>query len=354
VIARVAAAIALVGGVAGWAATDRTVTVVVDGAATTVHTHAPDVRALLVRTGATVREHDEVEPALDSAVPDGGHVHLDRGRLLVLTIDGRRREVWVTARSVGDALDRLGISTDRMRMTASRSHRLPLEGMTVDLSSEKRVVLVADRRKSALTTFAATVADLLAERGVQLGSRDRTSVPVASPLPNGATVTVTRIVVRTVTRTATVKAEVQTRKNPAVLVNTEKVLDEGRDGKARQTVEMTYTDGTLVSTRVVAATTLIQPKTRVVEVGSKPFPKNASGLNWAALAQCESGGNPRAVSAGGTYHGLYQFSVSTWQSVGGTGVPSQASADEQTYRAQVLYDRGGAGQWPVCGSKLFT
>jgi len=81
---------------------------------------------------------------------------------------------------------------------------------------------------------------------------------------------------------------------------------------------------------------------------------SADNLNWAALAQCESGGNPRAIGGGGAYRGLYQFMMSTWQSVGGVGDPINASAGEQTYRAQLLYRRSGAGQWPRCGSRLFT
>jgi soluble lytic murein transglycosylase-like protein len=77
----------------------------------------------------------------------------------------------------------------------------------------------------------------------------------------------------------------------------------------------------------------------------------ADGLNWAALAQCESSGNPRAVNPNGHY-GLYQFSLSTWRSVGGSGNPIDASPAEQTYRAKVLYKKAGAGQWS-CGHHLF-
>lgn len=77
-----------------------------------------------------------------------------------------------------------------------------------------------------------------------------------------------------------------------------------------------------------------------------------SGLNWGALAACESGGNASVVSANGLYHGLYQFDAQTWQSVGGSGVASQASAAEQTQRAQMLYDQRGSSPWPVCGSRL--
>ena len=62
-----------------------------------------------------------------------------------------------------------------------------------------------------------------------------------------------------------------------------------------------------------------------------------------AIARCESRGDPRAISAGGTYRGKYQFSFSTWQSVGGEGDPAAASETEQDRRAAVLYRTGGAG-----------
>jgi hypothetical protein len=69
----------------------------------------------------------------------------------------------------------------------------------------------------------------------------------------------------------------------------------------------------------------------------------------SSIAQCESHGNPRAISPGGTYRGKYQFSFSTWASVGGSGDPAAASETEQDRRAAMLYRTGGPGHWPVCG-----
>ena len=68
-----------------------------------------------------------------------------------------------------------------------------------------------------------------------------------------------------------------------------------------------------------------------------------------AIAACESGGDPTAVSAGGTYRGLYQFDQATWESVGGTGDPAAASPAEQSMRAAILYSQSGSSPWPVCG-----
>ena len=68
-----------------------------------------------------------------------------------------------------------------------------------------------------------------------------------------------------------------------------------------------------------------------------------------SIAACESNGNARAISAGGRYRGKYQFSFSTWRSVGGKGDPAAASETEQDRRAAILYRTGGPGHWPVCG-----
>ena len=66
------------------------------------------------------------------------------------------------------------------------------------------------------------------------------------------------------------------------------------------------------------------------------------------IAECESGGNPRAVSSGGQYRGKYQFSLSTWRNIGGEGDPVEAPEDEQDRLALKLYRRAGAAPWPNC------
>jgi hypothetical protein len=67
------------------------------------------------------------------------------------------------------------------------------------------------------------------------------------------------------------------------------------------------------------------------------------------IAQCESGGDPSAVSADGHYFGKYQFSRATWRRMGGRGNPARASEAEQDQRAAALYRQEGTAPWPVCG-----
>ena len=103
---------------------------------------------------------------------------------------------------------------------------------------------------------------------------------------------------------------------------------------------------------VIRRTLVRDPHPRRVLVGRTAYSvPGADGLNWGALANCESGGNPHAVNPAG-YYGLYQFDTGTWRSVGGSGLPSSASAAEQTYRAKRLYQQRGRSPWPTCGRLL--
>jgi hypothetical protein len=66
------------------------------------------------------------------------------------------------------------------------------------------------------------------------------------------------------------------------------------------------------------------------------------------IAQCESGGNPRAVSADGTYRGKYQFDQETWEAMGGTGDPAEAPESVQDRLAVKLYNQRGSAPWGRC------
>ncbi len=66
------------------------------------------------------------------------------------------------------------------------------------------------------------------------------------------------------------------------------------------------------------------------------------------IAQCESGGDPTAISPDGTYRGKYQFDRSTWAAYGRAGDPARASEAEQDRRALKLYNARGTSPWPNC------
>jgi LysM repeat protein len=80
-------------------------------------------------------------------------------------------------------------------------------------------------------------------------------------------------------------------------------------------------------------------------------PAVSGGSVWDSLAACESGGN-WAINTGNGFYGGLQFTLSSWQAVGGSGYPNQASREEQIARAEMLKARQGWGAWPACSAKL--
>lgn len=112
-------------------------------------------------------------------------------------------------------------------------------------------------------------------------------------------------------------------------------------------------------TTTTTATTSPPPTTTTTE----PVPETASESNamesgngdgdpndyasWDRLAQCESGGN-WSINTGNGYYGGIQFSLSSWQAVGGTGYPHEHSRETQIAMGQRLHAQGGWSHWPGC------
>ncbi|HWH28170.1 MAG TPA: ubiquitin-like domain-containing protein [Mycobacteriales bacterium] len=355
--------LALLAGTVAWTLTGTTVALAVDGEVQEVDLRGGTVADVLEAADLTVGEHDSLVPSADTPVEDGDRVVLRRGRPLTLTVDGEERTVWVTALSVEEALGQLDLRQSGLFLSASRSRSIPLDGLSLDIRTPKALKIVADGQTRPVTSAAANVGAAVAEAGITLGQHDRVTPGAAAPLTPGLTILVQRVKIEQVTEQVAVPAPVERREDPDLAKGTTRVIEAGSAGLARRTTEVTYVDGTVESRKVVAEQRLREPTTRIVAVGTKAVttssgPRQSTGdvdsLNWAALANCESGGNPRAVSSTGKYRGLYQFSMTTWQSVGGQGDPIDNSAAEQTYRAKILYKRSGAGQWPHCGKYLFT
>ena len=348
----------LVGGTLAFFVAQKSVTLTVDGQVRHVGTYADTVGEVLDEEGLSPPRTTSLLPAAGDAVRDGDTVVLNRARPLELTVDGVSREVYVTALSVDEALGQLGYRADDLVLSASRSERLPLRGHGADdHHAQGRSSSSPTARSAVVTTTAATAGDLLAEQGIAL-SADRPDQPL--PRPGAA--------------------------RPHAAAGLPGAGDRGRrDHRDRRTSEVETPDPERLrgrrdrdhaGRRRPAGHPLPRhrhrrrrdrprgprrrpsprPVTEQVTVGTKPRAgqraRSADGLNWAALAQCESGGNPRAVNAGG-YYGLYQFSLQH------LGVASAARATRR--RVARRADRPGAdrcttaaapGQWG-CGCHLF-
>ncbi len=354
---------AVVGASVLYATLDKTVTLSVDGKTSEVHAFSKTVGDLLKNQGIAVSSKDIVAPAMSSTVGEGDTVVVRYARPLTLTVDGNKRTYWTTETSVDRALSALGVRAEGASLSASRSQRIDRAGLDMWLSTPKQVTVIADGKKRKLTTVAPTVAALLTEQQLTVSSLDKLSTVPTAALREGSVVKLTRIEKKRVTKTESVSYAVTRKKTSTLYTGTTKVVKKGQPGKRAAVYDLVLTDGKVTKRTLVSSSVKDKPVAQIVQVGTKAKPVSRSsggggtpsggGLNWGALAECESGGNPNAVNAAG-YYGLYQFSLSTWRSVGGSGNPTDASSGEQTRRAQILYGRTGASSWPSCGPRLFS
>ena len=94
------------------------------------------------------------------------------------------------------------------------------------------------------------------------------------------------------------------------------------------------------------ATTIATVFTSAVFFTAGSASADPSADDWYQLRMCEST-NRYDINTGNGYYGAYQFDQPTWNSVGGSGRPDQATPAEQDYRALILYRNRGWGPW-VC------
>jgi resuscitation-promoting factor RpfB len=349
--------VALGGAATAFATMDKTIRLDVDGQHFTVRTFASDVAGVLRKANLTLGTHDTVAPDPSAPVRDGSEVIVRHGRLLRLMLDGQPRDVWVTALSVSDALDQLGLADRGSWLSVSRSLTIPRRGLSFDLREPQRVTLLVDGKRLVRRTTAPTVAAFLHQQHVHVHRLDKVSAPRTQYPMSGLVVTVDRIQQRIVKRSLAIPFRTKHVRTASLYIGESSVTRHGEPGVRLNTYRLTWKNKRLVRQRLMQSNLKSRPVAEIVAVGTTPRPKYApyhDGLNWSALAQCESGGNPREVSSNGEYHGLYQFTMSAWASVGGEGDPIDASSSEQTYRAQLLYRRSGDGVWPVCGHYLYT
>ncbi len=338
-----------------------TVELRVDGRPEAIKTRADSVAELLSAQGITLVPDDFVAPAADAELEDGTAVEVRFSRELTVEIDGVETTGSTRALLIGDALTELGIPIDGAAVSPPLNNGVPRTGARVRVVTAKPVTLVVGGVPQPVTSNAETVGDLLAAENVVVGANDTLVPPSGTSVTPGMTVTVNRIRIETEVRSEPIPHQTKRTDDGDLTVGTTKVTTDGVDGESEVTYQMIYTNGELTSETVESSTVVKEPVTELVRVGTKPAPAvdpgvspggEAAGLNWGALAQCESSGNPKAVNPAG-YYGLYQFSLPTWRSVGGTGNPVDASVEEQTMRAQILYNKAGVGQWPHCGPRLY-
>jgi uncharacterized protein YabE (DUF348 family) len=383
---------ALVLGLVSFVGANKTVALTVDGETQSVQTFGGTVADVLAASNISLADRDEVTPSLEAQIQDGTAIEVNRSKAVNVSIDGVDRVVHTTGMTVADILAQLKVEGasdvslgDQMQLASLST---PLE-----ISTPKTVALTVDGKTRKLTTTVETVGALLAESKVKLDKDDELSAKKAAKVSDGLKLKVVRVATKTTTGTQAIANGKKTVEDDSLLEGKTKVLEAGSDGVRTLSYKVVTKDGKTVSKKLVGSKVTTKAVDTKIAVGTKEKPKpvvksapaksatsapkasapkastpkaaasssggttasasNVSG-SWAALAKCESGGN-WAINTGNGYYGGLQFSLSSWQGVGGTqyaAYPHQATPAQQIAAAEKLRASGGWGHWPACSAKL--
>ena len=389
----------LVGGTGAVVTMNKPVTLEVNGQAEEIRTFGGTVGDILDSHEIDVDKRDQVKPGVGTKVDRDMTITVNTAKKVALSVDGKETNEWTNANTVGQALADLGVDAKGADLNAKASQRLKDKGNDIEVTTAKNLTVVADGKDHKVSAAVGTAKEALKDTGVKLDKDDFLSVPMSAEVSDGQVLTVNRVKNDTVKDKQPIKAEVETKKSDSLYEGETKVETEGKDGEKQVTYKVKTINGEEVKKEKKDEKVLSEPKTKVVIQGTKKKEEPADtggsdsgdsgdsgsgdsgdsggdsstgggsgggsgsgggdmstaeikamlggpGSKWYQIAECESNFNPRAVNQSNNAHfGLFQFKLQTWQNMGGSGNPIDASPKEQFERAKKLQAEAGWSQW---------
>lgn len=358
-VAGTVAGAVLVGGAGTALATQKQVTVDVNGEETNVRTYAADVAGALSSAGVEVAPEDLVYPAPGEKLSSGDTVTVRTAKPVAVVIDGVAQEITSTAGTVGELIDQAGVA-GHSAVDVDRDQPVT-HGMNLDVTTPKIVALRDGGDLTYVSAAAKTVGDLLSARGVTFDTDDRLNVALSDAIVPGMEIVLDRVSTVDRPETVVVEAPAEYVDDDSLDEGEEEVREKGEQGETKVIHRTVTVNGKVESEGVAEEKEVKKAKPALIARGTKQAgntgaaaPAVASGSVWDSLAQCESGGN-WAINTGNGFSGGLQFTPSTWAGHGGTAyAPSAhlATREQQIAIAERVQASQGWGAWPACTASL--
>lgn len=278
--------------------------------------------------GISIDSRDAVEPAIDvKLVASEYQINIYRARP-VLIIDGATRQRVVTPyQTPAKILKDVGITMfpeDKATITQSEDIVADGAGLILKIDRATRLNLDLYGTKTEVRTQGKTLGDMLREKGIELESSDRTSVPLDTAIIAGMEVRVWREGTQTITVQEAVAFDTQQIQDADQEVGYKQVQTAGQNGERNVTYDVEIQNGQEVARKEIASVVTTQPIKQVEIIGVKAktlaYTGGGTKTEWLAassipqsdwgyadyMVQKESGWNPNAVNASSGACGLAQ------------------------------------------------
>lgn len=337
----------------------RIISIFSDGEEIATASSASTVGEVLDRAGITVNELDLVEPSRESLInTDTFNINIYRSRPVTI-IDGQTRTSIVSAhQSPRSIIEASGIEIfDEDYVALERVNDFVGEstlGIKLIIDRAVPVTLNLYGNQVVVRTHASTVSDLLNEKQIKLQEGDLLYPDASTALNRDMKINIISVGSDVVTAEQSIPHTQEVVYDTAQPVGYRQVQTEGEDGLRLVSYRIVLHNGIEAGREEVQSVVLKEPRTARIVLGTKTEGFNGAFADaLSALRSCE--GSYTSVNPIG-YYGAYQFNQGTWAGSAPSGYenvrPDQAPPAIQDQAAANLYQRRGWNPWPACSNKL--
>ncbi|CAB0898782.1 hypothetical protein FRC0410_00817 [Corynebacterium diphtheriae] len=340
----------------------KDITVDLNGEHISLATFSRDVDGVLRQAGVNVGEKDLVYPAPSETVADNDTVTVRTSKQVSVVIDGVKKDVTTNAITVEELFSQLNdvpAALSSASLNVEKGARIPAEGMALDVVTPKIISLTTGDKTVFTQIAAATVADVLKERGIDVDADDVVMPALDTAVSKDMNIKVDKVDSREEKITEKFDEPATYIEDAEQLEGEETLVTPGTQGERTVTRKIVTVNGVETANEVVNEEIITPGVATTIKRGAKkPTTASAaavaSGSVWDQLAQCESGGN-WSINTGNGFTGGLQFVDSTWLGLGGGVYAPQAylaTREQQIAIAEKVLAAQGWGAWPACTAKL--
>lgn len=340
----------------------KDITVDLNGEHISLATFSRDVDGVLRQAGVNVGEKDLVYPAPSETVADNDTVTVRTSKQVSVVIDGVKKDVTTNAITVEELFSQLNdvpAALSSASLNVEKGARIPAEGMALDVVTPKIISLTTGDKTVFTQIAAATVADVLKERGIDVDADDVVMPALDTAVSKDMNIKVDKVDSREEKITEKFDEPATYIEDAEQLEGEETLVTPGTQGERTVTRKIVTVNGVEMANEVVNEEIITPGVAATIKRGAKkPTTASAaavaSGSVWDQLAQCESGGN-WSINTGNGFTGGLQFVDSTWLGLGGGVYAPQAylaTREQQIAIAEKVLAAQGWGAWPACTAKL--
>jgi len=238
-------------------------------------THAATLRDAFREADIPVDPNDLVEPSLDEQLDGSNYeVNIYRARPVTIVDGAMRIKVMSPYRTPGQIAKGAGLvlhDEDRTEVNATTDMVSQGAGLELTITRATGFTLSLYGKKTTAYTQAKTVAAMLKEKGITLGSNDTVSVSRDAPITAGMSVAIWRNGVQTVTEEQPIPFATQRILDMDHPIGYRAIQTPGKAGIRMVSYEVEMQGGKEISRRQIQTVVSEQPTSQVELVGNKPI-----------------------------------------------------------------------------------